>query len=115
MSDKIDTLFSPERLRGKWTSPNHGLKQNKPMIPAGYFELYVSIRETIGKHFSGENRKFLYDLMDQLKPLLDLRFSTTDKLVPSDEEIQGLNQCIDKSLAQIEDLVEAFEIQDKHS
>ncbi|MCP3940809.1 MAG: hypothetical protein GY710_04915 [Desulfobacteraceae bacterium] len=117
MTDKIDNLFSPERLRGKWISKSHVLKQktskNGSLSSAGYEQLYSSIQEMIGKRFSGDNRQLLEDLLDQLKPLLDLRFPGTDGQVLGEEEIVAANMEIDQALSQIEDLVEAFEIQGK--
>jgi hypothetical protein len=112
VNDKIDILFSPERLRGKWSAPNPGVKQKTNRVSAEYLDVYTSVQKTIDSRFSGERCALLNGVMDQLKPLLDLRFPPPDKQHPSAEQIQTLNQSIDQGLALIEDLVEAFEIQD---
>ncbi len=113
--DKLDTLFSPERLREKWIPPNHFLKPNKSLshVLPGYAELHGSLEKMINTRFSGESHKLLEALMNQLKTLLDLRFSATDKQLVEDEKITELNGDIDQALSHIEDLAEAFEMQSK--
>lgn len=112
MTDKLEDLFSPERLRGKWTRKDNREKPkpgtDSPFSSKGYESLYGNARKMITSRFSGDSRKLLEDLMEELKALLDLRFSSAD------DEIPGINRAIDQLLAQIEDLVEAFEMQNRN-
>ena len=112
MTDKLEDLFSPERLRGKWTRKDNRKKPepgtDSPFSSKGYESLYDNARKLITSRFSGDSRRLLEDLMDELKTLLDLRFSSAD------DEMPGINRAIDQLLAQIEDLVEAFEMQNRN-
>jgi hypothetical protein len=112
VTDKLDDLFSPERLRGKWTKKKRDEKQDHGTSAfdssKGYEPLFNNARKLITSRFSGDSRKLLEELMDELTALLDLRFSS------SDEEIPGINRAIDQLIAQIEDLVEAFEMQNRN-
>ncbi len=117
MNEKIDNLFSPDRLRRKWIPENKSVKKslnrNRSVIPEGYQELYKFVHEKICNRYSENNRKFLEDLMAELKKQLNLRFSTTEGKVPSEEEKAVLNLNIEQILTQIEDLAEAFDRQDR--
>ncbi len=109
MAGKLDDLFSPERLRGKWQRKQNGGKRaqtgdDSPNL-SEYEILYARIRELINKRFSGDDLEVLNALMDQLKELLDQRFDKKNGELYSMEEIASINSDIDKLLSDIEDIV----------
>jgi len=114
VTDKLDDFFSPERLRGKWTTAKKNEKKvpesRSLVLPDKHETLYSNIRTMIVTRFSGEPRKILEELMDGLKAHLDMRFANTSGKAIIDEDIFAMNMAIDRESAQIEDIIEAFEM-----
>jgi len=112
MPDKIDELFSPERLRKSWKKTKD---QTAGLITGDKeggspFEIFERLRNLIQIKFSGDDASALSFLLDDLHAILTRMF-------PNVGESQ--NQAISKAdivpafhdvLNRIEDLVDAFEV-----
>ncbi len=110
MTDKIDKLFSPERLRGKWSMDTRASKNpvafDLPRVSEKYSAIFLELRDVIFHKFSDDIRLLLDNMMEELENSLASRFPATGVQSLSQEEIAALNIAIDQILTQMEDLTE---------
>ncbi len=108
MADKLDTLFSPDRLRGKWLNKNdaesHDQKIENHLPRDEHTNLYMKIMKSINDRCSGNDLEFLQSLMEELENLLNLRFKGKEQPCPPEKTME-INLAIDKILSTIEDIV----------
>jgi len=112
MPDKIDELFSPERLRKSWkktkdqvAGPITGDKEG-----GSPFEIFERLRNLIQIKFSGDDASALNFLLDDLHAILTRMFPNV-----GESQNQAISQAdivpaFHDVLNRIEDLVDAFEV-----
>ncbi len=117
MVGKIDNLFAPERLRGKWARKKESGKDSTNSSDNGITVIveecdhrifYNDIMALIRRRFSDRKLEILESLMDELQIQLNLKFDKTGKRLMPDEDISVIDTAIDRLLATVEDLVEVF-------
>lgn len=136
MPNRIDELFSPERLRRSWNSgtgssaakredgqgeygqedkqseKSQSEKSQKGVRPGAQrigHEFHY-LKRLIDQQFPGERGYALNLMMEELRALLTLRFPQIGEPEALEADQSALNAAIEKVLNQIEDLVEAFEL-----
>ena len=109
LTNKIDQLLSPERLRGRWQRA-----EKKVAEPDGAeaeehsaLQIFVQLKRLIEERFQGDDVVALNLLLEGLETHLVQRFPETGE-APEDQE--ALDLAINETLNQIEDLVEAFQL-----
>ena len=110
MNDKIDELFSPERLRKNWfpvEKPNDRPVAQKNVHSA--MELFEYIKRLLKKRFSGNQVIALNSLLKELEMLLLQMFPEPEKDNDHKEDLTNLSISCNEVLNRIEDLTEAFE------
>ncbi len=109
MSDKIEDLLSPERLRGRWQRAEKkvGGSDGAEAEEHGALQIFAKLKRLIEKRFQGDNVLVLKLLLEGLETHLVQRFPETGD-APEDQE--ALDLAINEILNQLEDLVEAFEL-----
>ena len=115
MTNSLDDIFSPERLRHRWQQDDvPGAREDEgdsePHEVQPPLAVFERLRSRIQERFSGEKGQPLAVLINQLGELLLKRFPQTDDAVGSDEDQEALNQEIEALLNEIEDLAEALEL-----
>ncbi len=109
MTDKLDILFSPDRLRSKWlnkkNTEHHDQRAENSLRLNKHAILYMKVMESINDRFSGDDLELLRDLMHELEKLLNLRFNSTNESPCPLEEMMKINLAIDEILINIEDIV----------
>ena len=109
VSNKIDDLFSPKRLRKNWRRSEETVNRpdNAEAEDQNALHIFAQLKRLIEEQFQGDNAATLNLFLEGLRALLVQRFPEAGE-VP--EEPDALDLEIHEALNQIEDLVEAFEI-----
>lgn len=115
MTDPLDDIFSPERLRARWQDRKDitdereatgTMPSNLENVMAVYNRLQVLIHE----RFRSEQGKALNVMMEELEDLLHKRFPLKAEAEVSEEDKAILNPSIEELLNGVEDLIEALEL-----
>ena len=115
MTNNLDDIFSPERLRRSWqqdevaaeSKEERAAEPHEAETPLAVFQ---RLRGRIQERFPGKQGESLQVLMDELEEKLLKRFPQTDDSEVSAEDNSSLNQEIETLLNDIEDLAEALEL-----
>ncbi len=111
MSDKIEELLSPKRLRGRWQGATKKVAEaasdGEEIEAQSPLQILEKLKGLIEARFQGDDFFALNLLLEELEPLLKQRLPETGE-GPKDQEV--LDLAINETLNQIEDLVEAFEL-----
>jgi hypothetical protein len=112
MSNKIDGLFAPERLRRNWqkTKKRAGGPVSAETEGKSPLEIFVRLQVLIKERFSGDDAGALNLLLEELHALLIPMFPVVEKSQTPAENQAEMIPAIHEVLNRIEDLVEAFEI-----
>jgi len=115
MTDNLDDIFSPERIRRHWQQPDETAAQpdeekTATGEPQGSMEIFHRLHGLINQRFSGKKAEPLTMMLGELQDLLLKRFPQTSDAELSEEEKAVLNSAIQELLNNIEDLVEALEL-----
>ncbi len=111
MKNKLDELFSIEKLRRNWELPEtedaepaaSDAEDEFPPEPLGVF---LHLTALINGRFSEETREPLTFLLDELENLLRQRFAESENA--GDIDVESLNLAIETLLNSIEDLTDAL-------
>ena len=109
MSDKIDELLSPKRLRGRWQRAEKKVGEANGAVAEeqGALRIFAQLKRLIEERFQGDDTVALNLLLEELEAHLVPRFPETGE-APVDQK--ALDSAINEILNQIEDLAEAFEL-----
>ena len=115
MTNNLDDIFSPERLRRRWQQDEVPAEKQeqadvKPPEPEDAMAVFRRLQSRIQKRFPGEQGQPLALLMNELEELLLRRFPQTEEVDVTDDDRAALNQEIEMLLNDIEDLAEALEL-----
>ncbi len=113
MTNQLDDLFSPERLRRNWQPAEKSAGRDKAQDEEkdrGPRELFERLQGLILGRFSEDDAEVLGLQLEHLRALLGRRFPDAEKAEPAPKEQAELNSAIDEVLNRIEDLAEAFEL-----
>ena len=115
MTNSLDDIFSPERLRHRWQQDEVPAEKQeqaevKPSEPGDAMAVFRRLQSRIQERFPGEQGEPLAALLNELEEKLLKRFSQTDDREVSEEDNSALNQEIESLLNDIEDLAEALEL-----
>jgi hypothetical protein len=112
MTDKLNDLFAPERLRKSWQKTKsqaarlvNGERQGESLL-----DFFEHLRNLIQTKFSGDDADALDLLVEELHTLLMPMFPEVGKRTPPAENQAEIISAIHDVLNRIEDLVDAFEI-----
>ena len=115
MANKIDDLFSPQRLRKRWKQIEKSAK--KPVgVEASESEdqnalqFFNRLQNLINNRFHGDDVTALNFLLEELRELIVSKFPEPEKEPSALKEKNDIGPAIYEVLDRIEDLVEAFEI-----
>lgn len=114
MSDRIDDIFLPERLRRNWNHldgdiKGHNVSEAPIVDPQSAMAELDHLRALIVQRFPGEQNYALNIMLDELHALLAKRFSQKEEAKSkADNTVTKL--AIEELLNRIEDLVEALEL-----
>jgi hypothetical protein len=116
MTNSLDDIFSPERLRHSWQQDEIAAERKderaaEPHETETPLAVFQRLRGRIQERFPGEQGEPLAVLLNEVEEKLLRRFPQTDDTVVSEEEKSALNQAIETLLNDIEDLAEALELQ----
>jgi hypothetical protein len=116
MPNKMDDLFSPERLRTNWQKTKG--RAYGPVSTDGDgdapLEIFKHLRDLIQKRFSGEDSVALNLLLDDLYALLEQIFPKIEESEIPADSLMDMLPAVHDTLNRIEDLAEAFEIADRN-
>jgi hypothetical protein len=115
MTDSVDDIFSPERLRRHWQKPDETDSEpaaEKIAVTESneVMSTFHRLHRRINQRFPGKKAEPLNVLLEELEELLLKRFPQTGSAEVSDEEKAALNSAIQELLSDVEDLVEAMEL-----
>ena len=115
MTDNLDDIFSPERIRRHWQQPDEtGAEPDEEKKVAGESQgamaIFHRLHGLINQRFPGEKAEPLNVMLEELQEALLKRFPQTGDAEVSEEEKAALNLAIQELLNDIEDLVEALEL-----
>ena len=112
MPNKIDGLFSPDRLRKSWQKtkertggPVRAKREEEPPL-----QIFEHLRDLIQRNFSGEDSAALNLLLDDLYVLLERMYPKAEESPIPADSLTEMSPAVHDMLNRIEDLVEAFEI-----
>ncbi len=107
MTDIIDELFSPERLRRNWQRSAKTVRQEGATeeVFSAPRQILRQIRILIEQQFNGDDLVVLNLMLEELQGLFGLRGEATTA-----EEVAELDAAIHEIINKVEDLLEAFEI-----
>lgn len=112
MPNKIDELFSPERLRRTWQKTQQ--PDDRPIIAEeegqSPLEMFELLQRLITRRFSGDEAVVLNLLLEELHLHLCNVFPADRKMETPPENKKARIPAIHEVLNRIEDLVDAFEI-----
>jgi hypothetical protein len=115
MTDPLDDIFSPERLRARWQDRKEDAATWKrdepdtvPSSPENVMAVYNRLQTLIHERFKGEQGEALNVMMEELEDLLQKRFPPEAEVSEEDKAI--LNPSIEELLNGVEDLIEALEL-----
>ena len=115
MTDSLDDIFSPERIRRHWQQPKETAAQRdeeKTAVaePQSAMGVFHRLHGLINQRFPGKKAEPLNVMLEELQELLLKRFPQTGDVEISEEEKAALNIAIQELLNDVEDLVEALEL-----
>jgi hypothetical protein len=115
MTNSLDDIFSPERLRHRWQQGEATAKEkdeadSEPRETATPLAVFELLRGRIQERYPGEQGRPLAVLINELGELLIRRFPQAEDTEVSNEDQSVLNQEIEALLNEIEDLAEALEL-----
>jgi len=115
MTDNLDDIFSPERIRRHWQQPDETAAESdedKTVVgePQSAMVVFHRLHGLIKQRFPGEKAEPLNMMLEELQQLLLKRFPQTGDVEISEEEKAALNIAIQELLNDVEDLVEALEL-----
>jgi hypothetical protein len=115
MTNSLDDIFSPERLRRRWQNREDAVAETdeigtEPVGSPDVMTVFARLQGRIQERFPGEQGEPLQVLMSELEEKLLKRFPQTDDREVSEEDNSALNQEIETLLNDIEDLAEALEL-----
>lgn len=113
MTNHLDEIFSPQRLRSRWQQREE--VGAKPAEPAAapvdsqtVTEVFNRLKSLIQQRFEAQHREALNAQLDELQDLLLKRFSPAGDAEVLQEERAAIDAAIHEVLNDIEDLLEAF-------
>jgi len=115
LANKIDDLFSPERLRKRWKQIEKtakspvGVKASE-VEDQNALQLFHRLQNLITNRFQGDDFAVLNFLLQELQELIVRKFPEAEREPSVQEEKNDMSPAIHDVLNRIEDLVEAFEI-----
>ena len=108
MNERLKKLFSPEKLREKWKTkpvPKASKSQNNGLNKiSDVRDEFNQISHLILNQYSGNKRKILKILLDDIKKELD-KFITISS---DNNQSAGVAFAVIEQINQLEDLIEAF-------
>lgn len=118
MANKIDDLFSPERLRRNWRQIEENAKraidakadETDEAEDQNVLKLFERMQCLVKERFAGNDAAALNLFLEELRELLTRMFLDAEKGANAQEEKNDMSPAIHEVLNRIEDLVEAFEI-----
>ncbi len=108
MAERLDELFSPERLRKNWRreAAEETDKAGRKATEAIPLACLTQLQEMIPSRFTGEDLQTLNLMLEELGAMLEPIYGDGGENAPTAEERAALNELLNR----IEDLVEAFEM-----
>ena len=115
MTNNLDDIFSPERLRRSWqqdevAAEREGERAAEPNETETPLAVFKRLRGRIQERFPDEQGAPLAVLLNEVEEKLLRRFPQTDDTEASEEVKAALNKDIGMLLNEIEDLAEALEL-----
>ncbi len=115
MTNSLDKIFSPDRLRLHWQNREDvAARRDDTQVPPagsqGPMAVFARLQRRIHQRFPGEEGDVLHVMLDELQELLVRRFPETDDAETSEDDKAALNLAIEEALNKVEDLVEALEL-----
>lgn len=115
MANKIDDLFSPQRLRPRWKQIKESAKrpvgvEASEVEDQNALQLFHQLQNLINNRFQGDDVTALNFLLQELHELIVRKFPEAEKESSAQKEKNDIGPAIHEVLDRIEDLVEAFEI-----
>jgi hypothetical protein len=115
MTNNLDDMFSPERLRRSWQQDEVAAERKderaaEPHEAETPLAVFQRLRGRIQERFPGEQGEPLAALLNEVEEKLLRRFPQTDDMETSEEDKAALNKEIGMLLNEIEDLAEALEL-----
>jgi len=115
MTNNLDDIFSPERLRRSWQQDEVAVEKKdegaaEPHEAETPLVVFKRLRGRIRERFPGEKGEPLTVLLNEVEEKLLRRFPQTDDAEASEEDKAALNEEIGMLLNEIEDLAEALEL-----
>lgn len=115
MVNRLDEIFSPERLRARWQGRTATeAKQDEPSATSPEAQtvtaVYSRLQSLIQERYPGEQGAALNVMMGELQELLGKRFPQSEETEVSEDEKATLNSSIEEILNTVEDLLEALEL-----
>ena len=115
MTNSLDDIFSPERLRHRWQHGEDAVAGGdepgaEPVGSPDVMTVFTLLQGRIQERFPGEQGEPLAALLNEVEEKLLKRFPPTDDTEVSEEDNSALNQEIEILLNDIEDLAEALEL-----
>jgi len=115
MTNNLDDIFSPERLRRSWQQDEIVAERKDERAPEPHetetpFAVFQRLRGRIEERFPGKQGEPLAVLLNEVEEKLLRRFPQKEDAEVSEEDKAALNKEIGILLNQIEDLAEALEL-----
>ena len=115
MTNSLDDIFSPERLRRSWQQDEVAAERKEARAAEPHeaetpLAVFQRLRRRIQERFPGEQGEPLAALLKEVEEKLLKRFPQTDDSEVSEEDNSALNQEIETLLNDIADLAEALEL-----
>lgn len=115
MTNNLDDIFSPERLRRSWQQDEVAAEREderaaEPHEAETPMAVFQRLRGRIQERFPGKQGEPLAVLLNEVEEKLLRRFPQRDDSETSAEDKTALNKEIGMLLNEIEDLAEALEL-----
>ena len=115
MTNNLDDIFSPERLRRSWQQDEVAAEREderaaEPHEAETPMAVFQRLRGRIQERFPGKQGEPLAVLLNEVEEKLLRRFPQRDDAATSAEDKAALNKEIGMLLNEIEDLAEALEL-----
>ena len=112
---KINDLFSPEQLRCNWKVANKGEPTvvNNKSESIGWKQILAGLSVLIEQQFSGDDLLVLNLFISDLECLLEEKLPEKQLISSRGVEMADLDVKINLLINQVEDLLEAFEINNR--
>lgn len=115
MTNNLDDIFSPERLRRSWQQDEIVAERKDERAPEPHetetpLTVFKRLRGRIEERFPGKQGEPLAVLLNEVEEKLLRRFPQKEDAEVSEEDKAALNKEIGILLNQIEDLAEALEL-----